>query len=97
MGHFDWTWGMAIVSIIGTIANAYRRRWGFVVWLVTNITWCVYDYLQQEYAQSALFGVYAILAVVGWVQWGREGQRSMPVETIQQCERALNNHSKPIA
>jgi nicotinamide riboside transporter PnuC len=67
-----WTYGLAILSIIGTVANIYKKRWCFAVWLLTNTTWCIYDACIGEYAQSGLFAVYAGLAVMGLVQWRKK-------------------------
>jgi nicotinamide riboside transporter PnuC len=68
----EWTWAITVASIIGTVANIYKRRWCFWVWLCTNSTWSVYDFSIQQYAQSALFAVYTGLAVWGLICWKRE-------------------------
>lgn len=67
-----WTWIVTVASIVGTVANIYKKRYCFVIWLGTNLTWMVYDFSIKSYAQAALFGVYAILAVHGLRCWGKE-------------------------
>jgi hypothetical protein len=69
-----WTWLITLASIVGTVANIYQKPWCFLVWLVTNITWCVYDLYVGEYSQAFLFGVYAVLACWGLWQWRRPGE-----------------------
>ncbi len=69
----DWTWGITIAAIIGAIANIYKLWWGFAIWLVTNITWVIVDIQAGLYAQAFLFGVYALLALWGLIQWVKEG------------------------
>ena len=32
---FDYTWIIALASIIGTIANIYQKRWCFIIWTIT--------------------------------------------------------------
>jgi len=65
-------WPITVLSIIGVILNIHKRKEGFIIWLFTNGSWCVYDYMIGAYAQSALFAVYFCLAVWGLVKWGRE-------------------------
>ncbi|MGB9886881.1 MAG: hypothetical protein ACPLRW_07790 [Moorellales bacterium] len=68
----DWTWAVTAASIVGTVANIYKQRWCFAIWLGTNATWCVYDFYLRAYAQSFLFLVYTCLAVWGLVKWRNE-------------------------
>lgn len=67
----DWTWTITIASIIGTVANIYKKSWCFVIWVFTNGIWCVIDYRTGLYAQAFLFGIYFLLAVWGLYQWGK--------------------------
>lgn len=67
-----WTWLITLASILGTIANIYKKRWCFIVWLFTNSIWMAVDFYQGLYAQAFLFAVYAMLAVWGLVQWKEE-------------------------
>lgn len=65
----DWTWLITLASITGVIANIYKLRWCFGVWLCTNCAWMIIDFLAGLYAQAFLFGVYALLAVWGLFKW----------------------------
>ena len=38
----NWTWGIAALSLVGTVANIKKRKWCFVIWLFTNGAWCLY-------------------------------------------------------
>jgi hypothetical protein len=69
----NWTWGLTAASIVGTVANAYKKRWSFWVWLVTNSLWCWYAVATRQYAQAVLWFVYTVLAIVGLVQWKKAG------------------------
>lgn len=68
-------WGVTLASLIGTLANVYRKRWCFWIWLVTNTAWSAYDWWIGAYSQSALMGVYAGLSVLGLIQW-RKGKEA---------------------
>jgi nicotinamide riboside transporter PnuC len=65
----DWTWGITLASLIGTVANIYKKQWCFIIWLFTNSIWCAVDYYQGLYSQSALFAVYFLLAIWGLRKW----------------------------
>ena len=62
-------WIITILSLVGTIANVYQKRWCFAVWAPANLIWCVYDYRIGAYAQSALMFIYFLLAIFGWFKW----------------------------
>ncbi len=63
------TYIITVLSIIATFANSMQKRWSFYVWLITNTFWCVYNYLNQEYAQALLFAVYMVIALNGLRKW----------------------------
>jgi nicotinamide riboside transporter PnuC len=65
----DWTWAITMASIIGTVANIYKQRWAFGLWLCTNSLWLIIDFRAGLYSQAFLFGVYVLLAVWGLYQW----------------------------
>jgi nicotinamide riboside transporter PnuC len=63
------TWLLTLASVIGVIANIYKRQWCFAIWAVTNAAWMVIDYRAGLPEQSALFAVYFILAIWGLWKW----------------------------
>lgn len=65
-------WIVTGTSILGTVANIYKKPWCFKLWFFTNATWMCYDFVISAYAQSALFAVYTGLAVIGIVKWGEK-------------------------
>jgi len=68
----DYTWLITIASIIGTVANIYKKKWCFWIWLVTNSLWLIIDFRAGLYAQAFLFGIYLLLAVWGLYRWNRD-------------------------
>ena len=63
------TWIITALSIVGVIANIYKRSWCFIIWAFTNAAWAVIDFHHGLYAQSALFTVYFALAIFGLYKW----------------------------
>lgn len=71
-------WCNTILAIIGTFLNAKRVRFGFIIWMVTNTVFVVNNLIIKSYPQAALFGVYFVLAVFGWISWGKEAKAKDP-------------------
>ena len=65
-------WIVTFASIVGTVLNIRKMRACFVIWLVTNSLWMVYDIWIHNYPQAALFAVYVALAVWGIYSWRRK-------------------------
>lgn len=58
-----------LIAIIGTIANSLKKRWGFYVWLVSNLFWIFYNLYQNQYAQGLLYVFNAVTCIVGLIKW----------------------------
>lgn len=56
-------------AIVGTVANAFKKRWCFGVWCVTNAFWLVYSFCRNEYALALSYALNLIIAVVGLINW----------------------------
>lgn len=68
----DLTWLITIASLIGTVANIYKKSWCFLIWLCTNTLWMIVDIRHGLYAQAVLFFVYILLSIWGLIQWRRD-------------------------
>ncbi len=66
------TWGLAGLSLVGVVLNIKKKTECFVIWLVTNASWTVYDFSIGAYAQSFLFSIYTVLAVYGLYEWRKK-------------------------
>ena len=56
-------------SIAGTVANSFKKRWCFWIWLCTNAFWCIYNAICKQYAQSLLYLFNFAMAIVGIIKW----------------------------
>jgi len=69
-------WFNTAVAIIGTILNAKQLRFGFILWMLTNGVFVVYNLYIKSFPQAALFSVYFGLAVYGWISWGKSQKKA---------------------
>ena len=71
-----WTilsWTMSAVALAGTLMNAERNKYGFVISnLYMTIRFCVIG----EYAQMVLFFIYFLLAIRGLFAWTRKEKQN---------------------
>lgn len=70
-------WFNTAVAIIGTVLNAKQLRFGFILWMITNAIFVVYNLYIKSYPQAALFSVYFGLAVFGWISWGKGEKKAV--------------------
>mgnify|MGYP006391976443 FL=1 len=66
-----------IVSAIATICSLYgnylvikKNKFGFVIWLISNILWILINFIGVlNISQVIMFVIYGILNVYGWIKW----------------------------
>lgn len=63
---------ITLLSMTGTLANSFGKRWCFYVWLGTNGFWCVYNASCEQYAQALLYAFNLVTCIVGLWKWKRE-------------------------
>ena len=66
------TYFVTVLSITGTVANAFKKRWCFILWGFTNIFWATYNALNKQYAQAILYSFNLLMAIVGYIKWGKD-------------------------
>ena len=75
------TWILVVLSILGNVFVIYdRKTTGYVVWLVANSGWIVYNIYIAEYSQMSLFIVYSFLSTLGILV---ECRKKSSVPTVQ--------------
>ena len=68
------TWVVALLSFAGVVLNIHKRRVAFLLWMGTNAFWAITDFQHGLPGQAALFVLYFITSVWGWVKWGNHEQ-----------------------
>lgn len=71
------TWLVSFLALAGTILNSNRNKYGFLIWIFTNLFWLVVDFRAGLYAQSALYGAYVFLAIRGLLTWTKKEKKDM--------------------
>ena len=66
---------MTAVSIVGTVANSFGKRWCFYVWAVTNTFWICYNVAIGTYAQALLYTFNLTTCVIGLYKWKGKGRK----------------------
>lgn len=67
---------ITILTLIGTVANAFQKSWCFVIWICTNLFWTVYNILIKEYQQAVIYFVNFITSVIGLIQWTKNPKKT---------------------
>ena len=62
------------ISIIATVANAFQKRWCFIVWLFTNLFWIIYDLWIGAYGQALLYVANFVICVIGLFKWKKKAE-----------------------
>lgn len=65
------------ISAIATICSLYgnylvikKNKFGFVIWLISNILWVLINFIGVlNISQVIMFVIYGILNVYGWIKW----------------------------
>ncbi len=63
------------LSIVGTVANSFQKRWCFVVWAFTNSFWCVFNITNGIYAQAILYAFNLAMAFIDLWKWRKNEQK----------------------
>lgn len=75
-------WVNTCIAICGTYLNTIQKRFGFILWMITNVVFVGFNLYIKVYSQAALFGVYFGLALFGWINWGRQAEKKKETEEV---------------
>lgn len=61
-----------VLSLAGNALINFRKRVGFFVWIASNVAWIAVNMMGiPNWSQIAMFVVYMVMNVHGWVSWGK--------------------------
>lgn len=62
-----------IFSLIGNILVNMKKKYGFIIWSISNIFWIIVNFVgQTNYPQVIMYIVYVALNVQGFILWNRK-------------------------
>ena len=61
-----------VLSLAGNALINFRKRIGFFVWILSNVAWIAVNLMgTPNWSQIAMFVVYVVFNVHGWMKWGK--------------------------
>lgn len=63
------SWIASILSLIGTILNAFKMIYCWPVWIVGNFLWIYWSFKKKEWSQFILWVVFQITNIFAWYAW----------------------------
>ena len=63
------TYVVTALTVVGSVANAAKKRWCFYIWAVTNLFWTIYNLSIKEYEQAIIYAVNFAISVFGLCNW----------------------------
>lgn len=60
---------VTIITLIGTVANSFQKRWCFYIWICTNLFWIGYNLYIFEYFQTVIYVANLITSIIGLIKW----------------------------
>jgi nicotinamide mononucleotide transporter len=67
----------ASASVVAQYLDAKRCIHAWHLWFVVNIAYICINYKAGLYSFSVLYGIFAILSIIGYVYWKKHNQRNM--------------------
>lgn len=60
-----------LISLMGVWLNIKKKKEGFLIWIVSNILWIIYNCMHKSYIQAFLFLVFVGTSIYGYIKWKR--------------------------
>lgn len=77
---FDITWILAFVSLSGNVFNIKKKVICFYIWGIGEIFWLILDISNDVYGRAFLDLVQLGMAVLGIIEWNKEGDKNAKKE-----------------
>lgn len=79
-------WLIAGIALAGLIFNIRHNRFGFLLWIVSNVYWFGHNMVIDEHAQAVLYLIFFCMSVCGFLNWG-EQQRKLAETKLKIANR----------
>lgn len=64
-------WIFSLMTIFGAVLNAKGNKWGFIVWIIANICWIIFNIITNTISQIPAWIVLTIISAYGFYKWSR--------------------------
>lgn len=62
-----------IMSLTGNILINCKRRFGYIVWIVSNVLWIIINFTDHlNMSQVIMYLVYTVLNIQGYILWSKK-------------------------
>lgn len=65
------TWILTVISLVGNYLNCRKIRICFIIWILCNIGWMIYDLHGRIYSRALLDLVQTAFSIYGYISWGK--------------------------
>lgn len=65
------TWLFTAISLVGNVLNSKKIVYGFHVWIICNVGWTYYDFINHIYPRVILDMVQTALCIYGIINWSK--------------------------
>ncbi len=62
-------WIGTIFILSGTLAIAYKKRFGFMLGIIGNLLWCLRGFTTTQYDLATIGIIIAVLKAFSWWKW----------------------------
>lgn len=65
-------WILSATTVSGSVLNAMKIKWGFIVWIVANFGWIYLNITGEFYEQIPVWVTLTIISIYGFIHWSRK-------------------------
>ena len=65
-------WIAMVFSVTGTLFNAKKNIWCWLIWIVANCLWKYYAIATQQWSLLVLWIVFTIANIYAWKEWYKD-------------------------
>lgn len=69
------TWCLTVISIVGNWFNCRKKATGYIIWIICNTGWMIFDLHEKVYSRFFLDIVQTAMCIYGLKKW-KEGPKS---------------------
>lgn len=67
------TWFFTILSLFGSYLNCKKKKICFILWIICNVFWLLFDLKASVYSRVILDLVQTGFSIYGLMEWSKNG------------------------